>query len=65
MTIKELIVSEFSLIFLVRLMIVFESYCKPHAHLGASCTNIGRIRTKENIVVDTHLIGIAKPLGAI
>ena len=26
-------------------------------HLGASCSNIGRIRTKENIAVSTHLIG--------
>ena len=31
--------------------------------LGASCSNIGRIRTKENIAVDTHLIGIAKATG--
>ena len=38
-------------------MIVFESSRKPHGHLGASCSNIGRIRTKENIAVDTHLIG--------
>ena len=44
---------------LVRLMIISES---SHGHLGASCSNIGRIRTKENIAVDTHLIGIlAKP----
>ena len=40
---------------LVRLMIISES---SHGHLGASCSNIGRIRTKENIAVDTHLIGI-------
>ena len=58
MTIKELIISESSLTFLVRLMIVFESSCKPHGHLGASCWNIGRIHTKENIAVVTHLIGI-------
>ena len=33
-------------------------------HLGASCSNIGRIRTKENIAVDTLLIGILpNPLG--
>ena len=50
---------------LIRLMIIFESSYKPHDHLGASCSNIGRIRTKENIAVDTHLIGIATPLGAI
>ena len=49
---------------LVRLMIVFESSCKSHGHLGASCSNIGRIRTKENIAVDTHLIDILpNPLG--
>ena len=47
---------------LVWLMIISES---SHDQLGASCSNIGRIRTKENIAVDTHLIGIAKPLGAI
>ena len=57
MTIKELIISEFSLTFLVRLMIVFESSCKPHDHLGASCSNIGCIRTEENIAVVTLLIG--------
>src|SRR3954468_2723437 len=46
---------------LVRLMIIFES---SHDHLGASSSNIGRIRTKENIAVDTHLIGILpNPLG--
>ena len=39
-------------------MIVFESRREKHDHLGASCSNIGRIRTKENIAVDTHLIGI-------
>ena len=27
-----------------------------YGHLGASCSNIGRIRTKENIDVDTLLI---------
>ena len=33
-------------------------------HLGASCSNIGRIRTKENIAVGTLLIGaMPKPLG--
>ena len=32
-------------------MIISES---SHDHLGASCSNIGRIRTKENIAVDTH-----------
>ena len=60
MTIKELIISESSLTILVRLMIVFESSCKPHDHLAASCSNIGRIRTKENIAVVTLLIG-SKP----
>ena len=46
---------------LVRLMIISES---SHDHLGASCSNIGRIRTKENIAVDTRLIGILpNPLG--
>ena len=46
-------------------MIVFESSCKPHDHLGASCSNIGCIRTKENIAVGTLLIGATpKPLGA-
>ena len=39
-------------------MIVFESSRKQQGHLGASCSNIGRIRTKENIAVNTHLIGI-------
>ena len=34
-----------------------------YGHLGASCSNIGRIRTKENIAVDTHLIGITKAIG--
>ena len=38
-------------------MIVFESSHTQYSHLGASCSNIGRIRTKENIAVDTHLIG--------
>ena len=33
------------------------------SHLGASCSNMGRIRTKENIAVGTLLIGIAKPTG--
>ena len=41
----------------IRLMIVFESSRKQYDHLGASCSNIVRIRTKENIAVDTHLIG--------
>ena len=45
-------------------MIVFESSHTQYSHLGASCSNIGRIRTKENIAVDTHLIGILpNPLG--
>ena len=57
MTIKELIIFESSLTFLDQLMIVSESSCKSHGHLGASCSNIGRIRTKENIVVVTLLIG--------
>ena len=40
-----------------------------HSHIyrsfGASCSNIGRIRTKENIAVGTLLIGATpKPLGA-
>ena len=56
MTIKELIIFESSLTFLVQLMIVSESSCKSHGHLGASCSNIGRIRTKENIAIDTLLI---------
>ena len=30
---------------------------------GASCSNIGRIRTKENIAVGTLLIGNAKATG--
>ena len=36
--------------------IVFESASlnNSYGHLGASCSNIGRIRTKENIAVDTH-----------
>ena len=38
-------------------MIVFESSRKQYNQLGASCSNIGRIRTKENIAVDTLLIG--------
>ena len=45
---------------LVWLIIISESSCD---HLGASCSNIGRIRTKENIAVDTHLTGIAKATG--
>ena len=46
-------------------MIIFESASLNNfqGHLGASCSNIGRIRTKENIVVDTLLIGIAAPTG--
>ena len=46
-------------------MIVFESASLNNFqnHLGASCSNIGRIRTKENIAVDTLLIGIAKATG--
>ena len=60
MTIKELIISESSLTFLVRLMIVFKSSCKSQDHLEASCSNIGRIRTKENIAIVTILIG-SKP----
>ena len=37
-----------------------------YGHLGASYSNIGRIRTKENIAVDTRLIGIlANATGAI
>ena len=39
------------------LMIVFESSRKQYDHLRASYSNIGRIRTKENIAVDTLLIG--------
>ena len=57
MTIKELIIFESSLTFLVQLMIVSESSCKSHGHLGASCSNIGHIQTKENIAVVTLLIG--------
>ena len=34
-----------------------------YGHLGASCSNIGRIRTKENIAVGTLLIGNAKATG--
>ena len=35
-----------------------------YGHLGASCSNIGRIRTKENIAVGTLLIGaMPNPLG--
>ena len=44
-------------------MIVFESSHTQYSHLGASCSNIGRIRTKENIAVGTLLIGIATPTG--
>ena len=57
MTIQDLIIFESSLTFLVQLMIVSESSCKSHGHLGASCSNIGRIRPKENIAVVTLLIG--------
>ena len=28
-----------------------------YGHLGASCSNMGRIRTKENIAIETLLIG--------
>ena len=36
-----------------------------YGHLGASCSNIGRIRTEENIAVDTHLIGkVPSSLGS-
>ena len=46
-------------------MIVFESSRKQQGHLGASYSNIGRIRTKENIAVDTHLIGkVPSSLGS-
>ena len=46
-------------------MIVFESSRTQDSHLGASCSNIGRIRTKENIAVDTHLIGkVPSSLGS-
>ena len=46
-------------------MIVFESSRTQQSHLGASCSNIGRIRTKENIAVDTHLIGkVPSSLGS-
>jgi hypothetical protein len=46
-------------------MIVFESSHKQQGHLGASCSNMGRIRTKENIAVDTHLIGkVPSSLGS-
>ena len=46
-------------------MIVFESASLNNFqnHLGASCSNMGRIRTKENIAVGTLLIGIATPTG--
>ena len=47
----------------VRLTIVSESGRYQHDHLGASCSNIGRIRTKENIAVGTLLIGNAKATG--
>ena len=45
--------------------IVFESASlnNSQGHLGASCSNIGRIRTKENIAVGTLLIGNAKATG--
>ena len=46
-------------------MIVFESSHKQQGHLGASFSNMGRIRTKENIAVDTHLIGkVPSSLGS-
>ena len=48
-------------------MIVFESGSlkTSQGHLGASYSNIGRIRTKENIAVGTLLIGATPgPLGA-
>ena len=46
-------------------MIVSESSRKQYGHLGASCSNMGRIRTKENIAVDTHLIGkVPSSLGS-
>ena len=65
MTIKELIIFESSLTFLVHLMIVSESSCKSQGNLGASYSNIGRIQMKENIAVGTLLIGATpKPLGA-
>ena len=38
-------------------MIVFESSRTQYNHMGASCSNIGGIQTKENIALDTHLIG--------
>ena len=60
MTIKELIILELGLTFFVWLRIVFESSCNYHGHLGASYSNIGHIRTKENIAVVTLLIS-AKP----
>ena len=44
-------------------MIVFESSHTQYSHLGASCSNIGRIRTKENIAVGTLLISTATPTG--
>ena len=47
----------------IRLMIVFESSRTQYNHLGASCSNIGRIRTKENIAVGTLLIGNTKATG--
>ena len=46
-------------------MIVFESSHTQYSHLQASCSNIGRIRTKENIAIDTHLIGkVPSSLGS-
>ena len=48
----------------IRLMIVFESSRTQYNHLGASCSNIG-VFTKENIAVDTHLIGkVPSSLGS-
>ena len=46
-------------------MIAFESSHTQYSHLGASCSNMGCIRTKENIAVDTHLIGkVPSSLGS-
>ena len=47
-------------------MAAFESSRTQYNHLGASYSNIGRIRTKENIAVDTHLIGkVPSSLGSL
>ena len=62
-----LIVFESSLTPFSPTLIVFESESlkKSQGHSGASCSNTGRIQTKENIVVGTFLIGaMPKPLGA-